>query len=249
MNKVFQVIYSEARNGYVVVSELAKAHGKGVHSRRRKSAVLTAAVLSALASFSWAVMPEAQAATVNQPVTVDKPGQNVTDDFDVKDCTAPAAIVIAASAAKTTDDVTNVGTKSITAIFSNQSKADGIRVQADYPGTVKLADGLHIALTSDGNNYDTTGIILAGVDKSSDSKGSHDESVNANDEFIANGNKISDTRVEVGNGTSITVDAGLRELEENENRNRIFAVGLENHFGHMKAGNDVTLSVNSGKFS
>lgn len=194
-------------------------------------------------------MPEAQAATVNQPVTVDKPGQNVTDDFDVKDCTAPAAVVIAASAAKTTDDVTNVGTKSITATFSNQNKADGIRVQADYPGTVKLADGLHIALTSDGNDYDTTGIILAGVDKSSDSKGSHDESVNANDEFIANGNKISDTRVEVGNGTSITVDAGLRKLEENENRNRVFAVGLENHFGHMKAGNDVTLSVNSGKFS
>lgn len=52
MNKVFQVIYSEARNGYVVVSELAKTHGKGVHSRRRKTAVLTAAVLSALASFS-----------------------------------------------------------------------------------------------------------------------------------------------------------------------------------------------------
>ncbi len=195
------------------------------------------------------VCPAAQAAVKDQPVTVTAPGQTVTDDFNIENCTAPAAVVIAASAAKTTDDVTNVGTKSITASFSNQGKADGIRVQADYPGKVKLADGLHIALTSDGNDYDTTGIILAGVDKNSDSKGSHDESVNANDKFIANGNKISDTHVEVGNGTSIRVDAGLRELKENENRNLVFAVGLENHFGHMKAGNDVTLSAKTGKFN
>ena len=94
MNKVFQVIYSEARNGYVVVSELAKTHGKGVHSRRRKTAVLTAAVLSALASFSWAGMPEAQAVASVEPVTIDKPGQVVTDDFNIENCSTASGYTL-----------------------------------------------------------------------------------------------------------------------------------------------------------
>lgn len=36
---------------------------------------------------------------------------------------------------------------------------------------------------------------------------------------------------------------------EDKTRERIFAVVLENHFGHMEAGNDVTLSVKTGKFN
>lgn len=79
----------------------------------------------------------------DQPVTV-------TDDFNIENRTAPAAVVIAASAAKTTDDVTNVGTKSITASFSNKSEANGIWVQHDYPGTVNLVDRLQIKVTSNG---------------------------------------------------------------------------------------------------
>ena len=61
MNKIFKVIWSKARNCYVVVSELAKSHDDG-HVRRsrsgcaRKAAVLTAFVLttSLLAVPDWA---------------------------------------------------------------------------------------------------------------------------------------------------------------------------------------------------
>ena len=224
MNKVFQVIYSEARNGYVVVSELAKTHGKGVHSRRRKTAVLTAVVLSALASFSWAGMPEAQAAASAEPVTIDKPGQVVTDDFYVEDCTKPAVVDIAAFAAKTTKDVTKVDTKNITATFSNPNEANGIWVQDDYPGTVKLAGGLHISIDSDAYDYNSSGIYLEGVDVSRDSQ-SRDESMNANKEYKANDNKISDIKVEVGHGTSITLKAGLGT---DKDRTDVMATGLEN---------------------
>lgn len=224
MNKVFQVIYSEARNGYVVVSELAKTHGKGVHSRRRKTAVLTAAVLSALASFSWAGMPEAQAAASAEPVTIDKPGQVVTENFDVEDCTKPAVVDIAASAAKTADDVTKVDTKTITATFSNPDEANGIWVHANYPGTVKLADRLHITIDSDATDYNTSGVYLEGVDVNRNPD-SQDESVNANAEYKANGNKISDTKVEVGHGTSITVKAGIGA---DKDRTDVMATGLEN---------------------
>ena len=179
------------------------------------------------------------------PVTVDKSGQTVTDDFNVENCTAPAVVDIAASAANTAEDVTKVDTKNITATFSNKGEANGIWVHPDYPGKVKLADGLHITIDSDAIDYNTSGIYLEGVDVSRNPQ-SKDESVNANKEYEANGNKISDTTVEVGNATSITVNAGLAE---NKNRDHLFAVGLENHFGHMKVGNDVTLSAASGKFN
>lgn len=176
---------------------------------------------------------------------MDKSGQTVTDDFNVENCTAPAVVDIAASAANTAEDVTKVDTKNITATFSNKGEANGIWVHPDYPGKVKLADGLHITIDSDAIDYNTSGIYLEGVDVSRNPQ-SKDESVNANKEYEANGNKISDTTVEVGNATSITVNAGLAE---NKNRDHLFAVGLENHFGHMKVGNDVTLSAASGKFN
>lgn len=53
MNKIYKVIYSKVRQCYVVVSEIAKSHGRNTKSSVAKSsAVLTAAVLVALGSFS-----------------------------------------------------------------------------------------------------------------------------------------------------------------------------------------------------
>ena len=72
MNKIFKIIWSKARNCYVVVSELAKSHDDG-HVRRsrsgcaRKAAVLTAFVLTT----SLAAGP-VWAADSNQNVTNDK---------------------------------------------------------------------------------------------------------------------------------------------------------------------------------
>ena len=71
MNKIFKVIWSKARNCYVVVSELAKSHDDG-HVRRsrsgccRKAAVLAAFVLttSLLAAPDWA---QAAATNTNNP--------------------------------------------------------------------------------------------------------------------------------------------------------------------------------------
>ena len=53
MNKIYKVIYSKVRQCYVVVSEIAKSHGRNTKSSVAKSsAMLTAAVLVALGSFS-----------------------------------------------------------------------------------------------------------------------------------------------------------------------------------------------------
>ena len=63
MNKIYKVIYSKVRQCYVVVSEIAKSHGRHTHSSVAKSSsALTAAVLIALGAVSFSAMPTAQAA-------------------------------------------------------------------------------------------------------------------------------------------------------------------------------------------
>lgn len=62
MNKIYKVIYSKVRQCYVVVSEIAKSHGRHTKSSVNKSsAALTAAVLFALGSVSFTAAPVAQA--------------------------------------------------------------------------------------------------------------------------------------------------------------------------------------------
>lgn len=52
MNKIYKVIYSKVRQCYVVVSEIAKSHGRHTKSSVVKSSsALTAAVLIALGGF------------------------------------------------------------------------------------------------------------------------------------------------------------------------------------------------------
>ena len=63
MNKIYKVIYSKVRQCYVVVSEIAKSHGRNTKSSVAKSsAVLTAAVLVALGAVSFADTSVVQAA-------------------------------------------------------------------------------------------------------------------------------------------------------------------------------------------
>ena len=243
MNRIYKIIYSEARNGYMVVSELACRHGRSTRSGRAKAA-MAAAVLTALVSFSWTGMT-AEAAVQSEPLVVTKTGQTVTDDFDVKDCGKQAVLEIGSTAAADTKGVTTVNSKTISGTYSNKGEANGIWVQNKYPGKVNLADGMIVKVDATGNHYNATGIYLEGVDRSHDPK-STDESVNANEEYKNNGNQISSTTVNVGSETTITVNA---KAPEGKTGVRLDAHALENHFGHMTVGDNVNLSVKSGAFS
>ena len=80
MNKIYKVMYSKVKQCAVVVSEIAKSHGhNGESSSVRKHAALTAAVLIALGSFSFAGMPEVQAEESNN-FTGEIKYYSVTDD-------------------------------------------------------------------------------------------------------------------------------------------------------------------------
>lgn len=62
MNKIYKVMYSKVKQCCVVVSEIAKSHGRHTKSSIAKSsAALTAGVLIALGSFSFEGMPVVQA--------------------------------------------------------------------------------------------------------------------------------------------------------------------------------------------
>ena len=186
----------------------------------------------------------AEAAVQSEPLVVTDPGQTVTDDFDVKDCSNQAVLEIGSTADAGTDNVTTVNSNTISGTYSNKGEANGIWVQDTYPGTVKLADGMTVKVDATGNYYNATGIYLEGVDRSHDPK-STDESVNANEEYKNNGNHISSTTVNVGSGTTITVND---KAPEGNTGTFVNSVALENHFGHMNVGDNVHLNLTTGAF-
>lgn len=185
----------------------------------------------------------AEAAVQSEPLVVTDPGQTVTDDFKVENCSNRAVVEIDSSAAADTDGVTTVNSKSISGTYSNKGEANGIWVQATYPGTVKLADGMTVKVDATGNDYNSSGIYLEGVDTH---HGNPNESYAANKAYNNNGKQISSTTVNVGSGTTITVNA---KAPESKTGVKLDAHALENHFGHMTVGDNVNLSVKSGAFS
>ena len=186
----------------------------------------------------------AEAAVQSEPLVVTKTGQTVTDDFDVKDCGKQAVLEIGSTAAADKKGVTFVNSKTISGTYSNKGEANGIWVQDKYPGKVNLADGMTVEVDAAGNHYNATGIYLEGVDRSHDPK-STDESVNANEEYKNNGNQISSTTVNVGSGTTITVND---KAPEGNTGTFVNSVALENHFGHMNVGDNVHLNLTTGAF-
>lgn len=71
MNKVFKVIWSEARNAYVVVSEIAKNHGSKSSSTKKLLAMLIATGVMTCASFDvLAAQPAAEETAAQQYVAL-----------------------------------------------------------------------------------------------------------------------------------------------------------------------------------
>lgn len=79
MNKIFKVIWNEARNAYVVVSEIAKNHGSKSCSTKKLLAMLIATGVMTCASFDvLAAQPAAEETAAQQYVALK------AKEFDVK---------------------------------------------------------------------------------------------------------------------------------------------------------------------
>ena len=70
MNKVFKVIWNEARNAYVVVSEIAKNHGSKSSSTKKLLAMLIATGVMTCASFDVLAEPVAETTAAQQYVAL-----------------------------------------------------------------------------------------------------------------------------------------------------------------------------------
>lgn len=221
--------------------------GKLTLSNHRGKALLAALLLTG----AFCVPAEA-AAERSAPLTVTDKNQTVSDDFknvSIADGKTPAILEIASTAAADDKGVTAVNSQIINGTFTvggskgNVAEANGIWVQDNYPGTVKLADGLNIKVDTVGNYYNASGIYLEGVDTHHGMLG---KSYAANDEYTNKYNgHISPTSVHVGDGTTITVHANAPGGNPGDFLN---AVALENHFGHMIVGNNVTVSTETEAF-
>ena len=221
--------------------------GKLTLSNHRGKALLAALLLTG----AFCVPAEA-AAERSAPLTVTGKNQTVSDDFknvSIADGKTPAILEIASTAAADDKGVTAVNSQIINGTFTvggskgNVAEANGIWVQDNYPGTVKLADGLNIKVDTVGNYYNASGIYLEGVDTHHGMLG---KSYAANDEYTNKYNgHISPTSVHVGDGTTITVHANAPGGNPGDFLN---AVALENHFGHMIVGNNVTVSTETEAF-
>lgn len=223
--------------------------GKLTLSNHRGKALLAALLLTG------AFCVPVEAAERTTPLVVTEKDQTIHDDFgtasqpvSITDGKAPAVLEIASSAADK-GGVTTINSNIINGTFTvggnkgNVAEANGIWVQDNYPGTVKLANGLNVKVDAAGKYYNTSGIYLEGVDTH---HGDPDESDAANDAYTNTyKGHISPTTVHVGEGTTITVHANAPGGNPGDFLN---AVALENHFGHMIVGNNVTVSTETEVF-
>lgn len=133
MNKVFKVIWSEARNAYVVVSEIAKNHGSKSCSTKKLLTMLIATGVMTCAS-----MAPAMAATnvdSNANVTVKK-GATVTVAENATVTVGDNAIVLGKGASAVKDSVA-IGSGASVVAGNNGSSgvALGNKAHAGYKGT------------------------------------------------------------------------------------------------------------------
>lgn len=195
------------------------------------------ALLAALLLTGAFCVPAEAVAERSAPLTVTDKNQTVSDDFknvSIADGKTPAILEIASTAAADEKGVTTVNSNIINGTFTvggskgNVAEANGIWVQDNYPGTVKLANGLNINVEAVGKQYNSSGVYLEGVDTH---HGKPDESDAANYAYTNTYNgHISPTSVHVGDQTTITVHANAPGGNPGDFLN---AVALENHFGHM----------------
>lgn len=165
MNKIFKVIWSKARNCYVVVSELAKSHDDG-HVRRsrsgccRKAAVLAAFVLTT----SLAAVP-VWAADVHGNITNDE-ASTMTGSNTIKNQSENSVIYGAGNTVDNSKNAVVVGKGNIgntnSVVIGNNAKSDAENQIIIGQGTANGGAIGSIIIGNTNNTVDTSQSVLIG---------------------------------------------------------------------------------------
>lgn len=219
MNRIYKIIYSEARNSYMVVSELACRHGRSTRSGRAKAA-MAAAVLTALVSFSWTGMT-AEAAVQSEPLVVTEKDKVIDDDFQVINHTHPTAIYVDSSSTGT------VQVNSDTISVENKGKLENrigiIHTGSGWNGTLNLKEGMKIRGNFTGPDVDASGVELDGYDLLTDDK---------------NTGKPYDGKAYLGNDISIQMNA------DKATDNASF-FGMQSDGEYLQAGDGLSIDMSA----
>lgn len=219
MNRIYKIIYSEARNSYMVVSELACRHGRSTRSGRVKAA-MAAAVLTALVSFSWTGMT-AEAAVQSEPLVVTEKDKVIDDDFQVINHTHPTAIYVDPSSTGT------VQVNSDTISVENKGKLENrigiIHTGSGWNGTLNLKEGMKIRGNFTGPDVDASGVELDGYDLLTDDK---------------NTGKPYDGKAYLGNDISIQMNA------DKATDNASF-FGMQSDGEYLQAGDGLSIDMSA----
>lgn len=141
MNKIFKVIWNEARNAYVVVSEIAKNHGSKSCSTKKLLAMLIATGVMTCASFDvLAAQPAAEETAAQQYVALK------AKEFDVK------PLLISPDRAEW--DAQQKGEKKIGGYTYRYDKTNKYWVRAGYVLTVDKNGGEYTQLSANGIRAD-----------------------------------------------------------------------------------------------
>ena len=213
-------------------------------SKHTGRALLAALLLTG----AFCVPAEAEVSALQTtPVTVDKTGQVVADDFDVSvtDGLHDAVVDIPASARGGTIQVNSKTIEgSFTAPNDNIMEGNGVYIHGGYTGHVKFADDLSVTTKASGNWFNADAIYLTGVERTygADGEITGEKTQNANDIYSKTG-KIAEAYGEVGKNTTLTVEDTTPSTNSTSYRNM---AALESHFAHMYVGDGLNVSVTAG---
>ena len=242
MNKIFKVIWSKARNCYVVVSEIAHCQGKG---KGQKRAVLTCSLAAALTVFTLTggitAVQAAQTQTIN--ITEESPGaQGSTNEGTYSTVIGPGA----KNKSNQSEGVIVIGHNAI--VDNNGSPKDSIAIgtSANVVGENNIAIGTKAAVTNNGGNNAISLGTEATAEKSESIAIGMKAHANNNDGIAA---------IAIGSGSQAQKDKsiaiGYKTLAENNGESGGIAIGSSivdsqgNIITQTKAaqGNDIAFGV------
>lgn len=240
MNKIFKVIWSKARNCYVVESEIAHCQGKG---KGQKRAVLSCSLAAALTVFTLTggITAVQVAQTIN--ITEESPGaQGSTNEGKYSTVIGPGA----KNKSNQSEGVIVIGHNAI--VDNNGSPKDSIAIgtSANVVGENNIAIGTKAAVTNNGGNNAISLGTEATAEKSESIAIGMKAHANNNDGIAA---------IAIGSGSQAQKDKsiaiGYKTLAENNGESGGIAIGSSivdsqgNIITQTKAaqGNDIAFGV------
>lgn len=187
MNKIFKVIWNEARNAYVVVSEIAKNHGSKSCSTKKLLAMLIATGVMTCASFDvLAEKPVAATTAAQQGATT---GIKINgQDYTIK---SGSKVSVTKNAAEKTTTITVDGTETTI-------------TDTDTHNELKSASLSGKTLTITGKDNDSVNVDLSSIDTDTKYTAGNGIAINEN-----NGNAIS-VKLKDGENNLEVTEAGLK---------------------------------------